>query len=381
MNSKLIAIAAVVIIVGAAAGVVIYTNNNDSNDDTITVVDGANKTIKLDKPLEKVCVINSNIPKAMLMLGLEKSIKCWHWSTDKKKVGIDIENDESSKLGTYYTPSVEKILSYDVDAVLCPVSSMTPVAGTEKSLKENGIEVIRLDCNGTSILDDIHKLSILFGEPESAKTALSNYMADYNAMLDAIKNAVKDKEKLDYLYGIYTESATTYGKSVFNHTSAISETVGNAFGKNVTSYTDLSTKGVSNTLDDGTIEALSKVQDKIDVVALRVNITKDADVIAKKAYDIFVNETDGVVTDASPAKTNGKIFVINTNLASGLYGHIGVLLFASKAYGIEVDGYSDFSKVIKDFQEKYHIDMIAKNEAIIIEYNSSGEPTTTTYKG
>lgn len=368
MNTKIIAIVAVVILAGGIAGAIILNNNNDDGDSAISIVDGSGNTIKLDKPLGNVCVINSNITKGMKMLGISDNIKCYHYS---KTLGIKAESDPNAKLGTYYTPSVETLLSYNVDAVLCPVSSMTLVAGTAKTCEENGIKVIRLDCYGDSLTDDVNKLSKLFGDPESAVKAMEKYNKEYQDTLDAIKNALGDKTKINYMY-----SFMQFGESgsIINEKSGLADLMAPYFLKNITEYTDLgsSVSGVSNPVNDGTTEALLKVQDKIDCFGIRLELKKDTKVAdIESVADTYLGDGK-ILTSASPAFTNEKIYVFNTDLVSGLYGHIGVLLFVTQVYGISVEGYTDINKVIGDFQAWTTLDMIEDKEPIMIHFNNDG---------
>ena len=66
MNTKILAVAvvAVVAIAGIGIGLAFANNNNDSG---ITIVDGSGKTVTIDKPLSNVAVINSNIPRVLIM--------------------------------------------------------------------------------------------------------------------------------------------------------------------------------------------------------------------------------------------------------------------------------------------------------------------------
>ena len=374
MNTKVIAIAAVVIIVAGVVGVVVMNNQNNDDDSAISIVDGSGKTIKLDKPLKNVCVINSNITKGMKMLGISDNIKCYHYS---KNLGIKAESDSNAKLGTYYTPSVETLLSYNVDAVLCPVSSMTLVAGTAKTCEENGIVVIRLDCYGDTLTEDVKKLSKLFGDPESAVKAMEKYNKEYTDMLDAIKTAIADKTKVNYLYS-FTEFGE-YG-SVVNEKSGLSELLAPYFLKNSTEYTDLgsSVSGVSNAINDGTTEALLKVQDKIDTFAIRMDLNKNAVSNSESVFAGYVGDGK-IITSASGAFKDNKIYVINTDLVSGLYGHIGVLMFVSHVYGIEVPGYTDINKIIDDFQDWTTLDMIEDKEYIFLQFNGDGTHNDTKF--
>ena len=69
--------------------------------------------------------------------------------------------------------------------------------------------------------------------------------------------------------------------------------------------------------------------------------------------------------------------MINTDLVSGLYGHIGVLLFVTQVYGISVEGYTDINKVIGDFQAWTTLDMVEDKEPIMVLFNNDGTVNDT----
>ena len=82
MNGKVLAIVAVAILAVAGIGtaVVLLNNNNNSDDSEITITDDSGKVITISSPLTNVAVLNSNVPRAMLMLGLGDKISCYHYS-------------------------------------------------------------------------------------------------------------------------------------------------------------------------------------------------------------------------------------------------------------------------------------------------------------
>lgn len=374
MNTKAVIIGVIaVVLVIAVVAFTFSDSDDDDSDDSITIVDGAGQTIRLDAPLTNVCTINNNIPKAMIMLGIQDYITCYHWSASNH-FGLKAESVSGADLGTYYTPSVEALLDFGVQAVLCPVASMTLYASTEKACEQNGIPVIRLDCNGDSLFDDLNKLSEIFGNPASATEKLSTYSTDYSSVVDATRNALKSTDKVDYIYAVINSGSET--GAMYNVNSAIADLVEGVYGRNITSYTDLSTTGVTNTINDGSIEAVSKVMDHVGVFVMRsVKLTKD---VADLDMTNFVGTTNKLVTPDSPAYQNDRILVLNSNLVSGLYGHIGLLLAAQLTYGISVDGYSDVSKVISEFQERYNQSLIADGDVIAVQYGA-GMPDGTVY--
>ena len=351
MNTKVLALAVVAILAVAGIGTVMFLNDDD-DPSTITIIDGANNKIELDEPLKKVAVLNKNVPTTMKMLGLDDTVVCYYYGTNK--LGLNVEElaktETDRNLGTYYTPSVETLLKYGVEAVICPVSSMTIYSSVQKSCEQNGIKVIRLDCNGDTLFDDLSKLSKVFGDPESATSKINAYQSERTAMINAIVASLDGVELYDHL--------TVFGSrdSIYNESSAMSDLLDLIFDKNVTSYTNLDTDTVTNPVNTNSQEEIAQVEDKIDVLLMRTDHTGTDGITSVKAdsYDRFVG-TGGVtlVNTSSLVYQNSRIYSVESDLMSGLYGHIGLLVLVKVIYGIDVDGYEDINKVITDFQEEY----------------------------
>lgn len=360
MNVKIFAVAAVLIM---AIGAVAVTSYNPSDSDAdVSIIDGSNKKINLDKPLTNVAVLNSNVPKAMKMLGISDYISCYHYS---KNLGIAAEKVSGAKLGTYYTPSVETLLEFGVQAVICPVSSMTLYKSAQEACENNGIKVIRLDCNGDSLFDDLQKLSLIFGEPDSAKEKLRIYSDNYEAVVDAVKAAVADKTKLDYLATVEMNASGNTG-AIYTEKSALAKLYEDIMGANVVSYTDLKQDSVTTPADDGAKEVLAENANKIQTTIIRCTMTSDTSA-SDNLFNKYVGDSGIIGTDC-PAYANNRIFVINSDLMSGIYGHIGLLLVAKLVYGIDVPGYEDINKVISDFQEQYEQDQIKDGAILSVSY-------------
>lgn len=374
-KNQITAIVAAAIIVIAAAAAIVLTSERSSDEGQISIVDGSGQTITLDEPLTNVAVINSNVPRAMIMLGLDDTISCYYYGNNT--FGIAAEQayeagDTNRRLGTYYTPSIEVLIDYGVQAVICPVSSMTLYSSVERACEQNGIQVIRLDCNGDTLLDDLQKLSTVFGNPESATQTLDDYMADYNATLQAVAEALEGTELYDYLCTFDSRN------SIYNATSAMADLLSHAFANNVTSYTDLPTDSVTNTVNDGAVEAISEVMDRIGVYLMRATNGAlddggaDAEAAADNEYNSYVGSPNSnlLVTTDSPAYQNNQVYVIESEIMSGLYAHIGLVIIVSVVYDVQVEGYEDISAAISEFQEKYNQSSLEDGHPLVYRYGA-----------
>lgn len=366
MDKKITAMIAVVIIIGVAIGGALAISQKGDSGDSISIVDGSGKTVTISSPLKNVAVINSNAPKTLIMMGLSDSISCYYYGGNTYNIKCEElqKTEKDRNLGTYYTPSVETLLKYDVEAVICPVSSMTLYSSVEKQCNEVGVKVIRLNCTGGSILDDMKKISKLFGEPASATTVLNKYEESYNAALDAIEKAISDNGGKKYTF----LSAFTSREAIYNHTSDMSALLEHLFIDNVTSYTDLSTKGVTNLINDNTVEKITDEASRVGVVVLRSISSEDSLSSYKSIYD---DMRTSIIPNSMTAYTQNRVFVLNSDLMSGLYAHIGLIILVKAVYGISVPGYEDIDKVMNDFQKEFYQSVIVDSEILVSQFGAS----------
>ena len=382
MNTKVVAIFAIAILAAAGAGVAVYAFNGNQENGEITIVDGSGKTVTLSAPPNKVAVLNTNIPRAMMMLGISDKICCYHYGSNT--FGIEAEKDSTNKLGTYYTPSVEKLLQKKVEVVLCPVSSMTIYTSVQTACENVGIKVIRLDCNGSTISEDLIKLSKIFGNPASATNAL----AKYNNDRDTILNAITSKLQVDAVSKETFLCVFSSRDAIYNQTSALSDTFKTIFSDNVTSMTDLPTTGVTNTINDGCIEAIREVESQVNNLIVRATSGDVSSSEFLAHYNNFVGDSKLIRPTATVATSN-DVYVVANALCSGLYAPIGILLMAEKIYGIEVSitldldgektytGLDDISSLITDFQKCYHLVDFEDTNVLMTQCTTSGTAADT----
>ena len=77
-KSKTIALVVVLVIIVAAAAILLTRdggNDKDETDTSFTIVDGKGTEFKFDGPIDGIVSVNTNVPKAMKILGYEKQLK------------------------------------------------------------------------------------------------------------------------------------------------------------------------------------------------------------------------------------------------------------------------------------------------------------------
>ncbi len=71
-----------------------------------------------------------------------------------------------------------------------------------------------------------------------------------------------------------------------------------------------------------------------------------------------------------PVMQNNDVYVLNTDLMSGMYAHIGLLIMVQNIYGITVEGYTDLDKVISDFQTKFSQSTISNGDLLFAQFGN-----------
>lgn len=351
MKMKLLAVAVVAVVcVGAVA--VYFGLSDDDKDGTITIVDGKGNTISLDAPLENTVVVNTNVPKAMKILGLEEKV-----------VGIGYASATTSGNNSALTalfPNLNSIpytkditgesMAEITNCVICPVSSMTLSTDQEADLNNLNVIVIRLDCFGDTALEDLEKLTVLFGKTDSIMEAYSAYTGVFSDVVNTVKSKVAAAASTDdktFLY--YMESSSSF----YNQTSEAGQMIESVYGKNaLRGISSLSLTGVtSSATDDGLKEAIRDLDDlePIDKLFIRGKTSTSTEATAKTVWNDSVLSTDVLYAGLSVLDT-GEIYIFNSNMMSGTLSYVGYILLA-EVCGIST-GY-DVAEVIGEYNTAY----------------------------
>ena len=350
-------VAVVLVALVAVGGCAIFfagSGGDDSGSDEpkekISIIDGSGKKITLDKPLERVVVGNTNIPKMCVILGIEDKITGLSFygassndSNWEKYRGL-FPNAKHMTIEPNLTAEEVKTVA---DAVIVPVSSMTIQAAKEKSYKEMGITVIRLDCNGDTAQEDMEKLTILFGQSDKIMSNYNEYWKMYNSVKDTVVKKVKESSISEYRFLNFFGT----GDAFYNHTSASSEMIETLKGRNaLRDIKDLNTSGISNKAGElGIVESIREMDAKtpVDKFFFRGNLTLST---PDAAVSIF---KDSVIysryISLNPVKT-GEVFMFASDPMSGCMSHVAYVLIA-EALGVDT-GYTA-SELVKQYNERY----------------------------
>jgi len=351
VDTKLLTIGIVAIVcVGALAAYFIVLDDG-GDDGPIQIVDGSGATITLDEPLTGAATVNSNVPKAMKILGLadevlSMSLSDATWDSMKDQYTNAVRNGTTSSL------TAEKLLEVS-KYVICPVSSMT-ITGDKVTACENlGITIIRLDCFGDSTLDDLDKIATLFGRTNEIKDALNSYYNIYNS----VKNTVAGKVSAapgtaSNTFLSYMNSSTAF----YNQTSAISVMTEEIYGKNaLRNISGLDLSNISNPTADGLREKIVEedAARSIDKIFIRGSSSTNTASAALTMWNGSKIASDYTALSAVGSNSVNKIYVFDSDFMSGLMGYIGFVLIA-EACGIDTG--LNVATLITEFNTTYGFD-------------------------
>ena len=182
----------------------------------LTIVDTVGRNVTIDKPLERIIVLNRNTVEMMRSLNLEKE-RIVSVSTDVLKKEIFFpEFKDCPSVGSARSPDIEKILELKPDAVFIYATTMTPTWVQEK-LEDAGITVVRFDCfKPETYVEEADKLGYIFGKRDE----VDNFIEFYERCLNSIKEKVEEipeDEKTKIYIERFRKPYSTSGKGVALH--------------------------------------------------------------------------------------------------------------------------------------------------------------------
>lgn len=355
-KTKTIAIVAVVIIVVAAcAAVGLNLGKNKSDSSSFTIVDGKGTEFKFDGPIDGVVSVNTNIPKAMKILGYEdqlKGISFYGASTDAsnwEKFSPLFPNSQHMSVTASMTGE-EITQKTGVKYVISPVDSMDVKADKEAEYNNLGIKVIRLDCNGDTFFEDCEKLITLFGGKDATNSKYDSFNKMYNDVVNTVLEKAKGTSFSDETFLSYFDS----GNAFYNQSAEVSKNIEKLYGKNALrniSGIDLSHPTCDAT-QDGMMEKVIETDANapIDKIFFRGSGKVTSTSSAESAWAKSVLNTK---YSSLSAIGEGEVYVFNSNVVSGALAYVGFVMYA-EIIGIDT-GYN-VADLVKQYNETYGFD-------------------------
>ena len=169
----------------------------------LTVVDTVGRAVTIEKPLERIAVLNWNTLEVMRSLKQEKEkIICVSKSTIGKEKFFP-EFKDSPSAGNAWSPDIEKILALNPDTVFLYATHFeTSCDEVQKKLEDAGITVIRFDCfKPEDYLDEVNKLGYIFDKEAEAGDFFEFYVECLNGIKKAVAEIPDDERSQVYFEG------------------------------------------------------------------------------------------------------------------------------------------------------------------------------------
>lgn len=347
-NVQAISLIVVGIVIVAAVGIYFATTGNDDlgderetgndglggEDKNIAITDSLGNEVEIELPVEKVCLTNTNAAKFMQILGVADRVT----ATDETTISLlpEIYGDVKD-LGEYKSPDGETILSTGSKILICQ-SSARSITNSEE-LESQGIQIIRLDCYGETMLEDLEQLVAIFGS--STKERADKYTQMYNGVIDGVLGLDSGTGDKPVFMFMFLSLKKPYAAT--SELSKIAESIGatNCIG----------------ILDPGTTGSTSKIQAEdlldydrthgIDRILIRGTI--DGTSTAQSEYDKFLDIDPLYVKLGSVSA--GNVYVIDTDVLSGPLDYVGYVCIA-EALGYEIVELNA-AKLVQDFNDEF----------------------------
>jgi len=170
----------------------------------LTIVDSANRTVTVKKPVKKIVTLTvASTESIKILKAQDKVVGVVKYVKDNKKFFPELSKLPS--VGTWYEGvDYEKIFELDPDIVIT-YTGYTPEL--EDKLKPAGIAVVRLDLyKPIKVIEEIEELGYILDKKEEAK----KFIDFYEGVMETIKERVEgisEKDKPRVYHEFYTDYA------------------------------------------------------------------------------------------------------------------------------------------------------------------------------
>ncbi|MDD4668510.1 MAG: hypothetical protein WCQ63_04070 [Methanomethylophilus sp.] len=171
-----------------SAGAAAYTYHDNRSEETtsphdVTITDSLGNQVTVTALVTSICTVNTNAAEFFEVLGVEDRVV----SADSATISSLSEiYGNVLDVGSYKTPSGKKIAESGAAIVVSQSSARSLSSATEQALKDNyGITVLRLDCYGETMLNDVEQL-VKIMDSDSAENAYDGCVSTYDSVKDQV---------------------------------------------------------------------------------------------------------------------------------------------------------------------------------------------------
>ncbi len=193
----------------------------------LTIVDSANRTVTVKKPIKRIVLCFPRAIEALRTLNVPKEIIVG-LAKEKMDTAFFPGFEDIPSVGWRWTPDIEAIVELEPDVVLYTAHTLMGAPETLDKMESAGLTVLCFNLNELDRIDDeITMLGYIFNRKEEAK--------EFVEWRDGILNAIKEKvdslseeskpkvyfeaafEGNYYIYGKYAYIAEAGGRDIFDY--------------------------------------------------------------------------------------------------------------------------------------------------------------------
>jgi iron complex transport system substrate-binding protein len=173
------------------------------DEDEITILDSTGRTVAINKPLERIIVLNANVLEAMRSLDQEPESIVAVSSSAISKDDFFPEFQETLNVGTGWSPDVEKVIESDPDIVfLYATQFVTSCDEVQNQLENAGITVVRSDCFlPDTYLEEVNQLGFILDKEDQAEVFTDFYDKCLDDVSDRVEAIPEDERPKIYFEG------------------------------------------------------------------------------------------------------------------------------------------------------------------------------------
>ncbi|NLT37595.1 MAG: ABC transporter substrate-binding protein [Methanomassiliicoccus sp.] len=204
-NRKMIAIALVAVLVVAVVAVVALSQNNNSASQTATVLDASGTNVTLSASPQRIVSCAPDISEIVAAMDLTDKLVA---VTDYCDYPQEVKTlrDAGKTIGGFYTPSYEKVISYNPDLVIVSNSVQTQT-DMAIQLRSSGYTVLIVNAatNISMVYDNIEMIGKLVGLESKA----NDLVEDMQSRINSVSAGISGEDKPSIMFVTYAEAGFT----------------------------------------------------------------------------------------------------------------------------------------------------------------------------
>ena len=171
----------------------------------LTVVDSADRTVTVRKPVKRMVIANHNIVETGRSLSVDKDRIVGVGETTIKRDIFFPEYSDCPDVGSSYHPDIEKVLSLHPDVVFLRAYRSIDLDKAQEDIEDAGITVLRFACyRPETYVEETEKLGYIFGKREEAAEFLEFYEGFLNTIEERVEEIPDEKRpKVYFEYKTY----------------------------------------------------------------------------------------------------------------------------------------------------------------------------------